>query len=104
MIHPENQRQWANDNVEHLKPVTAAAKARKHDRYLERDSFVVRGIPVGARDHSVNEVIFGHDENLLIAVVRLTNAPNPISLTTQGAKGVTRVLIPTVQDLSLIHI
>lgn len=76
-IDPANTRGWANGNVERLKPASAETRARDPAQCLERHSVVVSGLPVGAADHSINELLFDQNGDLLIAVAGLTNGGLP---------------------------
>lgn len=76
-IRRTNPRAWSNGAVARLKPASAATMAADPEQCLEYDTTVVRNLPVSDGDHSVNELVFTQEGDILIAVGGNTNAGLP---------------------------
>lgn len=77
-VDKSTPRLWSNGAVVRLKPASASTRTKDANQCLEFDNVIVKNIPVGNSDHSVNELIFTHDGDLLISVGGNTNAGLPI--------------------------
>lgn len=73
-IDPGDPLGWQNGNIERLKPIKAA---NGEGKCLERSAIVVSGLPIGSTDHSINEIVFDQNGDLLISVAGLTNGGLP---------------------------
>lgn len=78
-ISPTNKRAWSNGAIERFKPASAATKARDPRQCLEHDTNIVEGLPVANGDHSVNQLIFTQNGDLVVAVGGNTNMGLPNS-------------------------
>lgn len=76
-IELTNERAWSNGAIERLKPATPQTKLMNPDYCLEYDKNIVRYLPVSDGDHSVSEIVFSQDGDLLISVGGNTNAGLP---------------------------
>lgn len=76
-IEKSNDERWSNGAIERLKPASAATKAANPEICLEYDKNIVRYLPVADGDHSVNEILFTQNGDLIIAVGGNTNAGLP---------------------------
>lgn len=59
---------WTNGNVEILQPGGDC---------VERTGFLIKGLPVSAKDHAVNQMVFNNDGDLLIQIGGFTNQGVP---------------------------
>ncbi len=73
-IYPSNPLGWQNGNSERLKPIKSANGVGK---CLGLSAIVVSGLPVGSTDHSIIEIVFDQNGDLLISVAGLTNGGLP---------------------------
>lgn len=76
-ITTANKAAWANGRVIRLKPATVATKAKDQQQCLQRETTVIKGLPVSDGDHSVNEMVFTQNGDLLVAVGGNTNSGLP---------------------------
>lgn len=76
-IDLSNEEAWSNGAIERLKPASAATMSANPNICLEYDQNIVRYLPVADGDHSVNEIVFTQNGDLLIAVGGNTNAGLP---------------------------
>lgn len=76
-ISSSNLEGWSNGAVERFKEGSADTKSKDANQCLEYDQNIVRYLPVSDGDHSVNELVFTQDGDLLIAVGSNTNAGLP---------------------------
>lgn len=79
MIQYGHPRAWSNGAVERLRPVSSAALAANPSICLEFDRTIVQNLPVSDGDHSVNELLFTQNGDLVIAVGGNTNAGLPFA-------------------------
>lgn len=76
-ISSSNPNAWSNGAVERFKPASANTISKDPQQCLEYDRNIIRNIPVSDGDHSVNELVFTQDGDLLVAVGSNTNAGLP---------------------------
>lgn len=76
-ISRSNPNAWSNGAIERFKPSSAATRKANPSQCLEHDKNIVQGIPVADGDHSVNQVLFSQNGDLLIAVGGRTNMGLP---------------------------
>lgn len=77
-IDKKNKMRWANGAIERFIPVSLAAKKPKDKSIcLVHDKSIVNGLPVSDGDHSVNEIEFTQNGDLLISVGGFTNMGLP---------------------------
>lgn len=76
-IDLSNDEAWSNGAIERLKPASATTMSSNPNICLEYDRNIVRYLPVADGDHSVNEIVFSQNGDLLIAVGGNTNAGLP---------------------------
>lgn len=76
-IELSNDEAWSNGAIEKLKPASAATMSANPNICLEYDRNIVRYLPVADGDHSINEIVFTQDGDLLIATGGNTNAGLP---------------------------
>eukprot|EP00178_Gracilaria_changii_P027577 TRINITY_DN88_c0_g2_i1.p1 TRINITY_DN88_c0_g2~~TRINITY_DN88_c0_g2_i1.p1 ORF type:complete len:1049 (+),score=148.56 TRINITY_DN88_c0_g2_i1:203-3349(+) len=73
-VDTSNTAAWRNGAIERLKPGTDPSDS---DVCLVFDRRIVTGLPVANFDHSINNIVFTQDGDLLIAVGSFTNAGLP---------------------------
>lgn len=76
-INSKNKKAWSNGAIERLKPASAATRAIDPKQCLEYDRNIVRNLPVSNSDHSINEILFTQNGDLLISVGGFTNMGFP---------------------------
>lgn len=76
-ISSSNLKAWSNGAVERFKKASVETMNKDSKQCLEYDQNIVRYIPVSDGDHSVNELVFTQDGDLLIAIGSNTNAGLP---------------------------
>lgn len=76
-IERSNKLAWSNGAIERLKPSTKETLSKDSKQCLQHDATIVRNLPVSDGDHSVNELLFTQNGDLLISVGGLTNMGLP---------------------------